>query len=177
MLLRNEGWATDGVPQFVDVAMAAGADDVKDARGMALADFDNDGDLDIVINNNPGDSGDIEKARPTLLRNNTDQARNFLAIDLQGTRCNRDGVGAVVAVEANGQRQVRLVSAGSGFASQNGSRIYFGLGDNAKVSSLTVRWPDGGVQTFTESDRGEIVAKRFYKLVEGQALIAFDMPK
>jgi hypothetical protein len=57
VLLRNEGPDASGVPRFNDVAMATGADDIRDARGMATADFDNDGDLDIVVNNNPGDSG------------------------------------------------------------------------------------------------------------------------
>ena len=55
VLLRGEGFDENGLPVFADVAMAMGADDKKDARGMALGDFDNDGDLDIVINTNPGD--------------------------------------------------------------------------------------------------------------------------
>ena len=55
VLLRNDGTDKNGVLHFTDVASALGADDIRDGRGMAVADFDNDGDLDIVINNNPGD--------------------------------------------------------------------------------------------------------------------------
>lgn len=177
MLLRNEGSNKEGVPQFTDVAMAAGADDIKDARGMAVADFDNDGDLDIIVNNNPGDSGDVEKARPTLLRNETGTTRNFLAIDLQGTQNNRDAVGAVVTIETNGQKQVRDVVAGYGFASQNGARLYFGLGDNTKVDAITVRWANGKIERFTQTDKGEIVARQFLKITEGQGLTTAVLPK
>ena len=69
VLLRNDGPDARGRLEFTDVAMALGADRVKDARGTAMADFDNDGDLDIVINNNPGDSRNQKRARATLLRN------------------------------------------------------------------------------------------------------------
>ena len=62
VLLRNEGKDANGTLQFTDIAMALGADDIKDVRGMAVADFDNDGALDIVMNSNPGDSGDATKA-------------------------------------------------------------------------------------------------------------------
>lgn len=172
-MLRNEGSNADGVPQFVDVAMAAGADDIKDARGLAVADFDNDGDLDLVINNNPGDSADAEKARPTLLRNETGTTRGFLAIDLEGTESNRDAVGAVVTLEANGQKQVRHVAAGYGFASQNGARVYFGLGEQTKIDALTVRWANGKVERFTATDQGEIRARQFLKITEGQGLKVF----
>ncbi len=173
VLLRNEGSNADGVPNFVDVAMATGADDIKDARGMAVADFDNDGDLDIIVNNNPGDSGDIEKARPTLLRNEIGTTRGFLAIDLEGTRSNRDAIGAVVTIEAGGQKQVRYIAAGSGFASQNGARLYFGLGELTKIDALTVRWQDGTVERFTATDKGEIAARQFLKLTQGQGLKVF----
>ena len=157
--------------------MAVGADDIKDARGMAVADFDNDGDLDIIVNNNPGDSGDVEKARPTLLRNETGTKRNFLAIALQGTTGNRDAVGSVVTIEINGQKQVREMTAGYGFASQNGARLYFGLGDNTKVDAITVRWANGKTEKFTQTDKGEITARQFLKLTEGQGLTTMVLPK
>ena len=139
VLLRNEGPAPNGALQFTDVAMATGADDIRDARGTATADFDNDGDLDVVINNNPGDSGRAELSRATLLRNNVGERRNWLAIELRGTESNRDAVGATVTVEAGGQKFTRLVSAGSGFASQQSARLYFGLGDSTQVDAVTVR--------------------------------------
>ena len=97
MLLRNEGIGPDGVPRFANVAMAVGADDIKDGRGVAYGDFDNDGDLDIVMNTNPGDCGHISAA-PVLLRNDLGQSRNWLAVELVGTRCNRDAIGAEVYI-------------------------------------------------------------------------------
>ncbi len=140
---------------------------------MAVADFDNDGDLDMIVNNNPGDSGDIEKARPTLLRNEIGTTRGFLAIDLEGTETNRDAIGAVVTIETGGQKQVRYIAAGGGFASQNGARLYFGLGEQTKIDALTVRWSNGKTERFTATDKGEIIARQFLKLKEGQGLKVF----
>src|SRR5262245_52847477 len=75
VLLRNEG-ITQGLPRFSDVSMAVGADDIKDGRGLAVADFDNDGALDLVINNTPGDNG-CDSVPPTLLRNKIGARRNW----------------------------------------------------------------------------------------------------
>src|SRR5712691_10889995 len=113
--MRNEGKDSNGTLKFTDIAMAVGADDIKDTRGMAVADFDNDGALDIVTNTNPGDSGDASKARPALLHNQIGAKRSWLAVELKGTQSNRDAVGAMVTVESGGTKQLRLVSAGSGF--------------------------------------------------------------
>jgi enediyne biosynthesis protein E4 len=175
VLLRNEGPAPDGTLQFTDVAMATGADDIRDARGTATADFDNDGDLDVVINNNPGDSGRAELSRATLLRNNVGERRNWLAIELRGTESNRDAVGATVIVEAGGQRFTRLVSAGSGFASQQSARLYFGLGDKTQVDAVTVRWPRGGVEKFTK-ERG-LAARQLVRITEGKDFQMLELPK
>ena len=153
MLFRGEGLDENANPKFADVAMAVGADDIKDARGMAVADFDNDGDLDIVVNTNPGDIGK-PTVPPVLLRNDLGQNRNWLAVELKGTTSNHDAVGAEVVIEGrNGAGSavtlMRHVSAGGGYASQNSDRLYFGLGD-IRVESLTVRWPGGKRQTVTD---------------------------
>jgi hypothetical protein len=170
VLLRNDGAAPDGTLQFSDVAMATGADDIRDARGVATADFDNDGDLDIVINNNPGDSGRAELSRATLLRNNVGERRNWLAIELRGTESNRDAVGASVTIEAGGEKFTRLVSAGSGFASQQSARLYFGLGDKTEVDAMTVRWPNGRMQKFTKDQNQAIAARQLIRITEGQGI-------
>lgn len=175
VLLRNEGADKDGVLQFTDIAMATGADDIKDARGMAIADFDNDGALDIVTNNNPGDSGDASKARPALLRNNTGARRNWLAVEVQGTKSNRDGVGAMVTIETGAGKQVRLLSAGSGFASQNSARLYFGLGDKTAVNALTVRWPSGLVERFDKIGDRPIESRRLVRITEGTSVEALSL--
>ncbi len=165
VLLRNEGADSNGTLQFTDVAMAVGADDIKDARGLAVADYDNDGDLDIIINNNPGDSGRPELARATYLRNNVGERRNWLSVELQGTKSNRDAVGAEVMIEAGGSKQMRLLSAGSSFASQDSARLYFGLNDKTQVDSLTVRWPSGLVERFEN-----IKANQLIHITEGSGI-------
>lgn len=172
VLLRNDGADANGVPQFTDVAVALGADDIRDARGMATADFDNDGDLDIVINNNPGDLvGDQQHAHAAFLRNHVGQKRNFLAVELQGTRSNRDAVGAVVAIDAGGIKQLRHVAAGSGYASQHGARLYFGLNDSARVDNLSVRWPSGLIERFENIDAQHVVS-----IIEGSDMKVLTLP-
>ncbi len=165
VLLRNEGVAPNGTLQFTDVAMASGADDIRDSRGIATADFDNDGDLDIVVNNNPGDSGRAELSRATLLRNNVGERRTWLAVELRGTASNRDAVGASVTVEAGNEKFTRLVSAGSGFASQQSARLYFGLGDKTQVEVVTVRWPNGRIEKFAKQ-----AARQLIRITEGSGI-------
>ncbi len=177
MLLRNEGPDANGTLQFTDIAMAVGADDDKDGRGMATADFDNDGDLDIVINNNPGDSGNPERARAVLLRNNVGKRRNWLAVELEGVESNRDAVGAQVTIERSGQKQLRLVTAGSGFASQHSARLYFGLNEQTQVDALTVRWPRGRVERFESIGGQSIKARQLIRITEGAGIEARDLPK
>ena len=161
-LLRNEGCEDDGVPRFSDVAMALGADDQKDARGIALADFDNDGDLDLAINHNVGDHDKEGLANAVLLRNDIGGRRAWLAVELRGERSNRDGVGATVTVEAGDDRQLGLVSAGSSYASQHSGRLYFGLDAHHKVDRLSVRWPGGETQELENLPVNHVV-----RIVEG----------
>ena len=176
VLLRNEGKDSNGTLQFTDIAMALGADDIKDVRGMAIADFDNDGALDIIMNSNPGDSGDATKARPALLRNNIGSRRNWLAVELTGTQSNRDAVGAMVTIETGGEKQLRLVSAGSGFASQNSERLYFGLNDKTQIDALTVRWPSGRVERFKTIGDRSIEARHLIRITEGTRIDQLTLP-
>ncbi len=176
VLLRNEGKDASGTLQFTDIAMALGADDIKDVRGMAIADFDHDGALDIIMNSNPGDSGDATKARPTLLRNNIGSRRNWLAVELTGTQSNRDAVGAMVTIETGGAKQLRLVSAGSGFASQNSERLYFGLNEKTQIDALTVHWPSGRVETIKTIGNQPIEAGHVIRITEGTRIEQFTLP-
>ena len=164
-LLRNEGLGEDGVPRFSDVALAHGAIKDGDARGVAVADFDNDGDLDLVVNHNPGDNDIIERRKAAFLRNRVGETRSWLAVELRGTRSNRDGVGAVVTIEAGGERQLRQRTLGSSFASQHGQRLYFGLGEQILVERLTVSWPSGLVEEFTDLE-----SRRLVRITEGEGI-------
>lgn len=164
-LFRNEGCDADGVPRFTDVAMALGADDGRDARGIAIADYDNDGDLDIAVNHNIGDHGPSDRANATYLRNDIGAARAWLAVELQGTLSNRDAVGAMVTVITGDREQLRLLSAGSSYASQHSHRLYFGLGDRERIDRLTVRWPSGGSVTFED-----LAVRQLVRIVEGEGI-------
>lgn len=170
-LLRNEGCDADGVPRFVDVAMALGADDGNDARGVAVADFDNDGDLDMAINHNVGDHDLPDRANATYLRNDVGSRRAWIAIELTGTESNRDAVGAEVTVTTGDLRQIRQVTAGSGYASQHTRRLYFGLGEHETVDALVVRWPGGREESFAGLE-----ARQLVRIVEGRGLERGHLP-
>jgi hypothetical protein len=166
VLLRNEGPGPDGTPRFVDVAMALGADLLQDARGYASLDFDGDGDLDLALNHNAGDTGRPEAGQARLLRNDVGDRYPWLLVAVEGRGSNRDGVGAVVTVEAGGLAQVRRVEAGSGYASQHTAWLHFGLGTHERVDRLRVRWPSGREESY---DR-PLAARQRLRLVEGHGL-------
>src|SRR6185312_1041111 len=113
-------------------------------------------------------------SRATLLRNNVGERRNWLAIELRGTESNRDAVGASVTVEAGGRKFTRLVSAGSGFASQQSGRLYFGLGDQTQVDVVTVRWPRGRVEEFSKE---RIAARQLIRITEGKDFQVLELPR
>jgi len=139
LLYRNN---RDGT--FADVSRDAGpavtAPDV--GRGAAFGDLDNDGDIDVVINNLDGG--------PRLLRNDGGNANRFITIDLAGRRSNRSAFGARVKVTSGDLVQIAERRSGGSYISQNDTRLHFGLEKRTKVDSLEVRWPGGATQTFTD---------------------------
>jgi len=172
VLLRNEGPGPDGTPHFTDIAMAAGVDDIHDARAVATADFDNDGDLDIAVNHNAGDPARNTLVEPVLLRNNVGSRRSWLAVELRGTESNRDAVGALVRVTTADGQQMRHVSTGSAYASQQSARLYFGLADAEQVERVWVRWPSGLVESFDN-----IEARQLVRITEGSSMEELALPK
>ena len=134
-LFQNRG---DGT--FLDISERAGLQIAGVGRGCAFGDYDNDGDLDLLVSNN---GVDADWASPWLLRNESKPIGNYLRVKLVGTRSNRDGIGAKVQVTAGNTVQRRLVRTGSSYCSQSELTVTFGLGQNVEVSRLEVTWPSG----------------------------------
>jgi hypothetical protein len=110
-------------------------------RGLAVGDVDNDGSIDILINQ--------QDERPRLLINGS-RGQHWLQVALRGTRSNRDGVGAVVTVKTEGRSLGAVRLAGDSYLSSSDPRLHFGLG-SGKVDSLVVKWPSGRTQTLIDA--------------------------
>ena len=117
------------------------------ARGMAYGDYDQDGDLDVLIATNNGPAH--------LYRNDGGNANHWLSVKLQGTRCNRNGIGAVVRVTSAGGTQWQAVHSGSSYCSASDSALTFGLGQDQKATRVEVEWPGGVRQTLTDVQAGQ----------------------
>jgi hypothetical protein len=137
-LFRNLGAAgTAGVPRFEEIGSGCGPALTRPAvgRGVCVGDYDDDGDLDVCINNNGGE--------PMLLRNEVGNRRGWLRLQLQGRPPNQAAVGARVEVTAGSLRQVAEVRAGGSYLSTHDPRLLFGLGSNRGPATVAVRWPTG----------------------------------
>jgi hypothetical protein len=130
-----------GTGRFADVTDAAGPAFAakRPARGLAVGDLDGDGRPEIVIVN--------MNEKPSLLRN-AGPKRNALAVTLVGTKSNRSAIGARITVEAGGRKQMADVVSGGSYFSQNSLTQYFGLGDAKQADRVSVRWPNGDVETW-----------------------------
>jgi enediyne biosynthesis protein E4 len=156
LLYRNLG---NG--RFADVSSTSGAaiGEANLGRGCAFGDFDNDGDIDIIINNLDGP--------PTLLRNDGGNRRSWLAVKCIGTKSNRSAIGARVTLACGDRRQIDEVMSGSSYYSQHDLRLHFGLNDATKVDRLDVAWPSGGTETFRD-----VPANRLVVIQEGKGIVS-----
>lgn len=123
------------------MARATSSDPNHDARGVAAADLDRDGRIDLVINNN--------EAAPTVLLNRLPTAGRWVELELRGSRSNRDAVGAEVRLTAGGKTMTRVAEAGSGYAAQSSFVLHFGLADASELEALSIRWPSGKTEKLT----------------------------
>ena len=143
--MRNRG---DGT--FEEIGRAAGNDSVLNGRGVAAADFWNRGVMDYAV------SASTDKH--ALMRNEVGLSRHYLQVELVGTKSNRDGVGARISIKVKGKAQMRELTAGDGYGSQNSLRQHFGLNDATSVDEITVKWPRSGTtQTFQNVAGGRII--------------------
>ncbi len=137
VLLRNNG---DGTFSNMSEAIRVQPSNFKGVgRGVAVGDYDADGDVDLFIVN----SGE----KPMLLRNDGGNRNNWLHIRTIGFQSNRDGIGSRVTVRAGELVQIRQVTSGSSYLSQNSPELEFGLGTRENVDSVLIQWPSGIVQT------------------------------
>jgi tetratricopeptide (TPR) repeat protein len=126
-----------------DVSGVVGLDFVEDSRTFALADFDQDGRLEVVLKN---------RNAPQLrfLKNTMPELGAAIAFRLAGKKSNRDAIGAAVTVRSETGAQIRMVQAGSGFLAQHTKELFFGLGAAKSPVQATVRWPSGETQTLKD---------------------------
>ena len=140
-LFLNNG---DGT--FTDISDAAGINSIQASRGLAYADFDQDGDLDFFINRL---SDTITPGRAGLYRNELNNDHNWVQLKLEGTVSNRDAIGSSIALHVtDGPTLLRQVTGGGSHASQHSSVAHFGLADHTTIDSIVVHWPNGQAETF-----------------------------
>jgi hypothetical protein len=125
----------------------------RSSRGAAFGDFDNDGDIDVLVMN--------MNAPPALLRNDLRVSRNWIDVALEGVSSNKSAIGATVTVIAGGRTQAQAVLSQSSYYSVNDLRLHFGLGDTATVERIEVRWPNGG-----RSVRSGLASRQVIKIRE-----------
>jgi hypothetical protein len=168
--VRNVGYAqspqlflNNGHGMFREVAAAAGGgfSTPKVGRGLAYADFDRDGDLDLLMTTNNGPA--------YLYRNDQLAGHHSLRIRLVGSKSNRDAIGATVKLSCGGITQSRLVKGGSSYLSQSELPVTFGLGNRDRADQLQIEWPSGRSEEYKN-----LAAGRAYECVEGKGITALD---
>ncbi|MFY9855457.1 MAG: CRTAC1 family protein [Terracidiphilus sp.] len=154
LLFRNRG---DGT--FIEMGPEAGKGITTPhmGRGAAFGDFDNDGDMDVLIMN--------VNEPPTLLRNDAPPGNHWIKIRLEGTKSNRSAIGARVLARYGGKVQVQEVMSGTSYISSNDPRLHFGLG-SATTADIEIHWPLGLVEKYPGLAAGQLVTIR-----EGQGIV------
>jgi enediyne biosynthesis protein E4 len=155
LLFRNLG-----SKKFENVSNAVGADFTKPlvGRGAIYGDFDHDGDLDVLLTSNNGPAH--------LYRNDGGNKNKWISIRTIGTKSNRDGIGASVAIASASGKQWNVVRSGSSYASESDRALVFGLGQDPVVTSIEVAWPSGTKQKFAN-----VAANQFITIDETRGIL------
>ncbi|MBM3787483.1 MAG: CRTAC1 family protein [Acidobacteria bacterium] len=156
LLYRNAG---NG--RFVEAHGGAGVAAEHAGRGCAVGDLNNDGALELVINNLDD--------RPSLLRSQARPAGNAVIVQCVGTKSNRSGIGTRVALITGERRRIAEVQSGSGYYSHNDLRLHFGLGEATKAGRLEIRWPSGLQETIRDAPANHVL-----RVEEGRGLTGME---
>jgi hypothetical protein len=169
-----------GKGKFVEATQSVGPDlgQPRVGRGAAVADIDNDGNLDLLLTTNGGPA--------VLFRNENGSGNRSLRIKLIATRSNRNGIGTMVLLRSGGERQMEMMRSGSGYLSSSELVLTFGLGKANQADEIELRWPSGQVdkltkvaagQTITVKEGAGIVQQRPYGAVPSPARSAATTAK
>lgn len=162
---RNRLFVNAHGRHFVEAGYALGIDVDLEGRGVAVADLDRDGRLDLLVRS-------VARQKVTYWHNEVEPRAGFLRVALRGRSGNRDAVGAVVRLRAGGAaEQMRLVQAGNGFQAQSEGTLHFGLGAAERVDELQVRWPSGREESFAD-----LPADHRVEIVEGEGRVELSRP-
>jgi hypothetical protein len=146
LLYHNRG---DGMFDEVAARYGPALMDEHVSRGLAIGDFDNDGRIDVVIN-------DLDGA-PQILHNELAARGNWVILKLTGKAPNTDAIGAVITIVTGGVRQRALVQSGTSYISQNDMRQHFGIGSSTEIDEISVKWPDGTVTSLQKVKANQVV--------------------
>ena len=149
-LFKNQG---DGTFVEIDSQVGINSASVTSSRGAAFGDYDNDGDIDILISNTD--------ETPSLLRNDGGNRNNWIGIRAIGTQSNRSAIGTRVKITVGNHIQMKEVTGGSSYASANDLRLLFGIGGARVVDEIEIRWPTGRIQT-----KRQVKANQYMTMVE-----------
>ena len=164
LLFRNAR-QPDGTYCFTDASAAVGLAQLPKSvsRGAAFGDYDNDGDIDIFLNNS--------NQPATLLRNEGGNSNHWLTIQPIGTQSNASGIGTKVVVKAGGLSLLREVRSGASYLSQSDLRVHFGLGENSEVDTLEIYWQSGHIEQFSNLKSNQILRiKEGHGIVDNQGI-------
>ena len=157
ILYRN----TNGI-LFEDITTAVLGNIKWDARGVAFADYDNDGDIDICLTGGAG-------VDTKLWRNDTVNSNNWVSLKLEGVTCNRSAIGARIEVTANSLTTVKEVSGGVGRGSFNSLPVEFGLGNATTIDNIKIVWPNGVTENYNT-----IGINQIHAIKEGDSTLSVD---
>jgi hypothetical protein len=137
--------------KFIDVSLERGDYFHQEyvGRGACLGDYDNDGDMDILVVN--------LNDRARFLRNNKGNMNNWILLHLTGTASNRDAIGARIKISSGGKEQIAQKKGTTGYLSQNEPRVHFGLGKNEMIEKIEIKWPSGKMQTLENVKANQVL--------------------